>query len=144
MRRQEIYAAKCLTLWQPMAGAVGFCGKDLENRPRRPPASVIGKVLLIHAGKKFYQPHFDWMVGQGLALESDINCLDFHVHGAIVAVCRVKEVVEHSPSKWWMGPIGLELDEITRLWAPIECKGMQGYWKAPEHVLAAVADQVTR
>lgn len=142
MKRREILEARGLTLRQPMAGAVAAFGKDVENRPKRPPAVVIGKVVLIHAGLKFHQPHFEWMLEKGLALDSDIHCPDFHVHGAIVAAARVAEVVDRSSSKWWIGPVGLILKDVTRLWSPVECEGQLGYWRVPEEVALAVAEQL--
>jgi hypothetical protein len=144
MKRREILEAKGLTLWQPMAGAIAAFGKDIENRPNRPPLSVLGKVVFIHAGLKFHQPYFDWMLEKGLTIESDIQCPDFHIHGAIVAVARVVEVVDYSSSKWWIGPVGLVLEDVTRLWSPVECKGQLGYWRVPEDVALAVAEQVAR
>lgn len=144
MKHREILEARGLTLWQPMAGAVAAFGKDIENRPKNPPAALVGRVVLIHAGLKFHQPYFDWMVEKGLALEADLACPDFHVHGAIIAAARVVEVVQQSASKWWMGPVGLVLDDVTRLWSPVECKGQLGYWRVPEDVAKAVADQLVR
>jgi len=144
MKRREILAARGLTLWQPMAGAIAAFGKDVENRPKKPPASILGKIVLIHAGLKFHQPHFDWMLARGLIIESDLQCPDFHVHGAIVAAARVAGAVDKSSSKWWMGPVGLVLEDVTRLWSPVECKGQLGYWQVPDDVALAVAEQVAR
>jgi hypothetical protein len=128
-----------------MAGAVACMGKDIENRPRRPPASVVGSVLCIHAGLKFHTPHFDWMLERRLAVVDDLNGMDLTVHGCIVAVCRVSDVVEDSDSKWWMGgPYGLVLRDVTRLWSPVPCKGKLGYWTVPHEVAIQVASQVTR
>jgi len=41
---------KALTLKQPWAWAVAHAGKDVENRTWKPPASVIGQRIAIHAG----------------------------------------------------------------------------------------------
>lgn len=142
LKRSEVRKARGLTLWQPMAGAVSSMGKDVENRPRRPPEALVGGILFIHAGKTFHKPHFEWMLEKRLAVADDMTSQDLHVQGAIVAVCRLVEVVEWSPSKWWMGPYGLVLDEVHRLWAPVPCKGQLGYWKIPDDVMKAVMEQV--
>lgn len=40
-----------ITLRQPWAHAVAHFGKDVENRPRRPPAHLIGERVAIHVSK---------------------------------------------------------------------------------------------
>ena len=45
-------ALNTLTVWQPHASLIAFGYKTVETRSWAPPASAIGKDLLIHAGKQ--------------------------------------------------------------------------------------------
>lgn len=47
-------------------------------------------------------------------------------------------------SKWWIGPIGWVLADVTPLPKPVPCKGAQGLWTLPEDVESAVLAQLTR
>ncbi len=47
---------RALTLWRPWASAVVQAGKDVENRTWKPPDSVIGTRIALHAGKRL-DPH---------------------------------------------------------------------------------------
>ena len=42
-----------LTLWRPWPWAFTHADKRVENRPRKPPAYMIGGYLALHSGKHF-------------------------------------------------------------------------------------------
>lgn len=65
---------KALTLKQPWAWAVAHAGKDVENRTWKPPASVIGHRIAIHAGRTSIEAND----GEGVDAYEDI-VLAFHV-----------------------------------------------------------------
>lgn len=46
---------RALSFWQPWASAIVDGPKAIDNRPRRPPLDMIGKVFYIHAAKKWDQ-----------------------------------------------------------------------------------------
>ena len=128
---------KALTLHAPWAHAVAWLGKDIENRTWRPPASVIGTRIAIHAGARA-------SVKQRLTIASRIAeasnlpviaILDCHpAESALVATAIIGEPVTESDSPWWIGPIGWPLIDVRRLPEPIPCKGRLGLWTLPEAV----------
>lgn len=44
---------RALTLWPEWAWAVRWLGKRVENRPWGPPAGLVGRELVLHAGRAF-------------------------------------------------------------------------------------------
>lgn len=136
---------KALTLHAPWAHAVAWLGKDIENRSWRPPASVIGTRIAIHAGLSF--PRADWMrvvtiadglspASRGLFTPIAIGvALTPKARSALVATAIIGEPVTTSDSPWWIGPIGWPLIDVRRLDKPIPCKGRLGLWTLPEGVI---------
>ena len=67
--------------------------------------------------------------------------------GAVIAVARLGKIwtnaalVDPQALPWYSGPIGWQLLEIERL-EPIPCKGAQGLWRMPPHVLAEIDRQL--
>lgn len=119
---------KAITLHQPWAWAIAHAGKDIENRIWKPPASVIGCRIAIHAGKVLDRDGLDALRDRGI--EPTSNEL---IRGAIVAVCTVTGYVEESDSPWFTGPIGWTLEDIVAI-DPVPCRGFQGLWNLPPDI----------
>lgn len=126
---------KALTLHAPWAHAVAWLGKDIENRTWRPPASVIGTRIAIHAGAMRTAPSMvrDW-VRVAAAANASVPLGGFAA-AAIVATAIIGEPVTESDSPWWIGPIGWPLIDVRRLDKPIPMKGRLGLWTLPEGVI---------
>lgn len=136
-----------LTLHRPWAWAVVHADKRVENRTWRPPPSIIGQRIAIHAGKKWDEDAAR-LVGNvcgldGLPPESRDE--------GIVGTARVVGVVEvnrSGPARmaltagewnlwpvvnriWFSGPIGWLLNDVRALPMPIPVRGRQGLWSVP-------------
>jgi len=140
---------KALTLWRPWPAAIFFFSdkywKDIENRPYRPPQSVIGQRIAIHAGKRLDKEAFDqWLeimkpniLSTVVFLESwkEISEMEGIIGTVVIdSVCKPEE----TDSQWASGPVCLKLRDRRHLKAPIPCKGKQGYWNVPleiEHLI---------
>lgn len=101
-----------LTLWPEWAYAIGYLGKDIENRTRSQPS--------VH--------HIEGIADRA---ESEI-----------VAVATVAEFVGGSSSPWFVGPIGWRLEDVRTLRTPVACREAQGLWLVPQDVLLRVNAQV--
>lgn len=136
---------KALTIHQPWASAIVDGPKRVENRTWRPPSSLIGQQLAIHAG--LHEPdeliidtvQFYWQ-------KCPVYVEDFR-RGVILGVVTVTDVMDvatawpkHRP--WATGPWCWELDDVRQLQVPVPCKGRQGLWTLPEDVEAQVLEQV--
>lgn len=122
---------KALTLHAPWAHAVAWLGKDIENRTWRPPASVIGTRIAIHAGAT--ETEWEWIaIARTCALSNGPLNVFVPTPSALVATAIIGEPVTASDSPWWIGPIGWPLIDVRRLPEPIPCKGRLGLWTLPE------------
>lgn len=125
---------KALTLHQPWAWAIVAAGKDIENRTWKPPTSILGHRIAIHAGKTF-----------DLTGANDI-CDMLHLEqlpaaaeeGGIVGTAIIAGWEAISSSRWFNGPIGWRLTGIQRLATPIPCRGAQRLWTVPPEIAALV------
>ncbi len=153
-----------LTLWPEWAHAVAFLGKRIENRDWPPPDTLIGQRLAIHAGaaiggRRGRPAAREAAVAlRGGALVAGVE-LVVHVDGTELAVgiagdsTRAVETgmvlctaivagrLKRSPERgyrpwgveaaeWWWG-----LEDVQRLPIPVPCRGAQGLWTVPDHVL---------
>ena len=57
------------------------------------------------------------------------------VQGAIVATAVIAGVVQDSDDVWFFGPFDWLLQDVQVLATPVECRGMQGIWNVPPHVV---------
>ena len=155
---------KALTLKQPWAWAVAHAGKDVENRTWKPPQSVIGQRIAIHAGKAWSEAS-RWalqMFADGLFPPAEPHI----VFGAIIAVATIGgwvtdggnyetrlfagnylgaaplAVKKARHSKWFAGPYGWLLTDVIALPKPIPCKGQQGLWTVPADIEAEIDRQL--
>lgn len=129
---------KALTLHQPWAWAIAHADKRIENRSWRPPASIVGKRIAIHAGLKLDRFAADDLADDfGLVVPADI------VRGAVVAVATVSGCSTMYIDRWHVpGQIGWRLQDVVTLAEPVRCRGAQGLWNLPPQVLAAVEAQL--
>ena len=139
-----------ITLHRPWATLIMKHGKDIENRSWKPPASLIGHRLAIHAGKQ--------IDGAGIVRAMEIlrNGAVAYAHdaqalcgepGVIVGTVAVRgwvkvgsndvywldasEVALANASPWLSGPYGWVLADPRPLREPIPCKGHQRLWVVP-------------
>lgn len=123
-----------LSVRQPWAWAIIHAGKDIENRTWRQPNPGLNfrGPVCIHASTGMTRDEFEGAI-------EDIDCVSSVdrmpqarelVRGAIIGVADVIDVVRHSDSKWWCGPVGIVLAN-PRAVDPIPCKGQLGFfeWK---------------
>lgn len=132
---------KALTVRQPWAGAI-ICGfKDVENRTRQPPATMLGQRFAVHAGLAVDTDAEDFTPMRDF-LATEHGNGDCHL-GAVIGYARVcgwwdaakgqevgppgtRQRVEASP--WYMGGVGILIDGVEALDEPIDAKGQLGWW----------------
>lgn len=135
---------QALTLIRPWPWAIIHAGKPVENRTWAPPASLIGRPIAIHAGKKW-----DDAAAGDIASAADLSVLPAEAQReGIVAVAIIDRVVRgewHPGSKdpvlaseWYSGPVGWVLRDVVELREPVPCRGAQGLWPVPEDVIELV------
>jgi hypothetical protein len=121
---------KALTIRQPFAYSISHGSKRIENRSWRPPESMLGERIAIHAAKRI-----DGQAAIDLGLEStpDVRLPTM----AIVATARLVKVIDARPkgqqSFWWTGPLAWVLADVrpTRV---IYTPGRLGLWTLPTHI----------
>lgn len=137
---------KALTVLQPYAAAIAHATKRIENRGWKPPASVIGQRIAIHAGMKPVPGSFTCLKPSAEVMFRDARP-HFDVLGAIVATAVVTGFIESSseaPSfiqheRWFVpGNYGWILDDVKTLRQPIPCKGFQKLWNVSPYIEAQI------
>ena len=131
---------RAITIWQPWAWAIAHAGKDIENRTWKPPQSIVGRRIAIHAGKRIDTDVIEDMQLGGYYDESlvceDCPCASDMVTGAFVATAVLAGTVDQGESPWFRGPIGWLLRDVKALPQPVPCRGAQGLWTVPDHIVA--------
>lgn len=124
-----------ITLRQPWASAVADLGKDVENRTWATPYRGL---LAIHAGLRVERDAVDEL---GIATDQRLP------RGCIIAVARLSDVVDNSPSRWARaGHFHWLLTDVQRLADPIPLTGRLGLFRLPDEVhkrLCGLIDSVT-
>jgi len=126
---------RALTVRQPWAWAIVHAGKDIENRSWTNKHAT--GTIAVHAGSGL-DPLNQLPRGAKRPRASDL------VHGAIIGVVDVVEIVRHHPSKWFSGPLGWVLRHPRPLPKPIPCAGRLGLWQLPPSVRRAIDRQLRR
>jgi len=107
--------------------------KDVENRVWS--TNRRGRIY-IHAGQQWDcdgdESYARRLIMHEYALELP---LDLPL-GMLVGFADIVDCVEKHPSRWFTGPYGFVLANITPLEKPIKCRGKQGFFKI-DPVLAA-------
>lgn len=138
---------KALTLKAPWAFAVVALGKRVENRTWRPPVSLIGQRIAIHAGaggtakeKKAVSDIYARCKSSGSWLKYAQRVLH-HERSAIVAtavissVRHIDDISESERTPWHVGPWCWELTDVREV-QPVAVKGRLGLWNVPAEVAA--------
>lgn len=137
---------KALTLWRPWPWAIFHAkhnAKRIENRPWRPWPSIIGKQIVLHAGKTFHKPSVDDIleVTQTTVLPASATDL------GLIGVATVRGFAESEEgcdqfmvgqSEWFSGPYAWLLSDVRAFPEPILCDGAQGLWELPGWAQARV------
>jgi len=118
-----------LTVRQPWAWAIIHAGKDIENRSWTNKHAT--GTIAVHAGSGL-DPLNRLPRGTKKPTANDL------VHGAIIGVVDIVEVVEAHHSKWFSGPLGWVLRHPRPLPRPIPCGGRLGLWQLPSSVRRAI------
>lgn len=150
---------RALTLHRPWPAAIMHCGKRVENRCWRPPHSIVGQDIAIHAGKTI-----DTDTAEDLLEEWDVD--ETMVPGplGIVAIVRLLGYVDDGSesgrrvryginedwalaalrSEWFIGPVGWVLGDVRPLASPVPCRGAQGLWSVPPDASASALAAIRR
>lgn len=129
---------RALTIMNPWAHFVVSGAKCLENRTWRPPKSIDGQRIAIHSGKRWSSA--EALIPGAFAVPSRTDC----TFGSILATAVVDGFVSSAEEadralagqgEWFLGPIAWVLRDLCVLHNPIKCRGMQGVWRVPEHIL---------
>jgi hypothetical protein len=150
-----------LTLHRPVDWAMAHGGKDLENRRQKPPRSVIGQRIALHAGNEYKYEYADW-----IKRVLGIDVIPDTRPGVIVATTLIVgwlcvgstenrkaglEVIATKPeyvalreSKWFLGPYAWVCAETIALPKPVVCRGWQGLWPVPPDKERLVLEQEQR
>lgn len=127
---------KALTLHRPWPHTIFHLdeavAKRLENRTWRPPKSILGKRIAIHAGHYYNERDARAIRAMGHSVPAE----RWSPKGCIVGTVVVTGFCETSTSPWFFGPYGWLLDEVTAFDMPIMCdRGYQGLWTVPEGLI---------
>lgn len=126
---------KALTLWRPWPHTIFHLdpavAKRVENRTWRPPLSILGKRIAIHAGQ-----HYDEDAALAIrAMGHSVPAERWSPKGCIVGTVVITGYCKASSSPWFFGPYGWMFDEVTAFDMPIMCRGGQGLWTVPEGLI---------
>lgn len=153
---------RALTLTQPWAGLVASGIKLIENRTRRPPASVIGQRFAIHASREYSLRDVARIIAIAPELEHDDPRwhLLARVQSAVIGVATLERIVigkrddlliDESGNvaagigdqhRWFFGPFGYVLRDVFALPQPVPCKGALGFWRLGDADELAVRAQL--
>lgn len=124
---------KALTLLNPWASLIAYRSKRVENRTWKPPQTIIGQRIAIHAGKG-NDPNVDEWLAQ---VFPDMQPLqpNERIASAIVCTAIVDSVIEHTTTDPWqaIGAYGWKLRDVETF-TPIPCKGALGLWTVPHEI----------
>ena len=160
---------KALTLHRPWQRAIMRYGKDIENRGWKPPNSLIGHRLAIHAGQQIDGAGIVRLMsilrGNKLAYAHDAQALCGDP-GEIVGTVSVlgwvfgdpgarglmkwsssftdREARDYLNSNWFSGPYGWVLRDFQLLRNPIPCRGYQKLWNVPGEIEEAIRGQLAQ
>lgn len=94
---------KVLSIKQPWADAIIYCGKDIENRTWN--TKLRGR-FLVHASKQVDKEAPDWVWAMVRHFSPDVPML-----GGVIGSVELVDVVDDSDSKWFQGPKGFVLKD---------------------------------
>jgi hypothetical protein len=105
---------------------------------------MVGKVILLHAGKKYDKRGAVSMLNQKLYAPPSPAASPMGIVGAFI-VDRVIYKDGDDPlldSPWFIGPYGWVIDKVQAFDQPIDCKGKQGLWTPEPEILNRCIEQL--
>jgi hypothetical protein len=122
---------KALSIHPAWAYAIMHLGKDIENRTWR---THHRGLLLIHAGGRLTAGELEGL--QAEARRRRLNIPERHeiLVGGIIGTVDLVDVVEHSRSSWYRGPLGWVMRE-PRLLPFVPLKGRLGLFDVPDRAI---------
>ncbi len=157
---------KCLSLSQPWCWSMldEVAAKHIENRTWAPPIADIGHVFALHAAKSWDDKQayrvavdaqrFENRTPIGYFLHHGITHAparrELYVTSAIVGYATLDRVVTEvktlpeAQRRWFFGPYGWVLANVTPLYVPIPAAGKQGFWRLSDEQELAVRGQMGR
>lgn len=151
-----------LSFLQPWLWAILEGHKPVENRSWKPPRSVVGRRIALHASAG-YDREGDLfvrrLVGTHRNLRSPMVACRSAIVGTAVIVGAFRpagsraevvgplldvEVDRLAASPWAFGPWIWKVADVRKLRAPVPCKGALGFWKVPADAAALVYEDLAR
>lgn len=145
-----VYGLRGLTLWRPWPSAIFRGGKNIENRPKAPPRSIIGKLIALHSGLTYDTSGAALMRPLGFVPPPDSEARSRVIEGVARVVAgveldvaiRAREMdarlsdaqLRVLESRWSFGRWCWLLDDVVALEEPVAYAGAQGLW--PVHCSA--------
>lgn len=148
---------RALSLWRPWPWAFFHAGKRIENRSWRPPASILGEWVAMHASLTFdhgaAKRMRDGAFGNDAAIVPFIPRNHatgivgaFRVSGAFmldqVGAYAAQEIHDAARSRFAFGPWCWLTPDVIELPEPIPCKGKQGLWTVPAGIEARLRARI--
>jgi hypothetical protein len=121
-------AIPAITIWQPWAWAIMEAGKDIENRSWRPPHSLIGRRIAIHAAAR----KTDRALCRWIENEFDLPSVPRDLPtGCVLGTVILAGVIDphNEPDGWHeRGFWGWQLSAPKPFREPIPARGYQRIW----------------
>lgn len=141
---------RALTVYRPWDVAL-LNGKNVENRPVKPPVQLLGQRFALHAGltydyagarfiKEQLRRHELPTTQPGVIFATTElvgwieKGTDACARAGVEVLASSPELLEHAGSPWFFGPYGLILRDTRALTRPVGARGMQGWWPVPSDV----------
>ena len=134
---------KALTLIRPWPYAIFHLGKSVENRSWPPSKDVIGQRIVIHAGKKWDEEGYRFILNHVGDQEAEKMTTLPYLPGMIGGTVIVDsyfhydssyDALIHKHDPWAFGPYCWVLKDPIELIKPVPCRGYQGLWNVPLEV----------
>lgn len=135
---------KALSIRQPWCWAILNAGKNIENRDwkRWNPALHFRGPFLIHASKGMSRGEYAGCLDYCQAVSRTrpfppglvMPSFDELPRGGVVGRARIVDIVRESTSPWFMGPLGLVLEDVCPL-PFVPYKGQLGFFDVPDDIL---------
>lgn len=123
---------KALSLKQHWLYAITDLDKRIENRSWRPPNHIIGQTIALHASKKIdiNSKAEIYRISDGIVVPYNTP------KGCIVATAVIADYIVEGETndKWFFGPYGWILEDVTKLRKPIPCRGALSLWQVPDDI----------
>jgi hypothetical protein len=141
---------RALTLWRPWPWAIFHAKhnpKRIENRPWKPWPSIIGKQIVLHAGKTFQKDAMADILEVTQTLVLPASATDFGLIGVatVYGVASSEAECEQfmaGQGVWFSGPFAWLLGAVRPFPEPILCDGKQGLWELPRWAEKLVMEQL--